>query len=139
MRQPSPNLVPRPFAPALVACSTNVRECLAILVTCSDIPEHYVGGRVEDWHIPRIPQVSECATEHSCGPCNKQLISGSHNNISSVQKAYQQLYRRKMWLVHMSTQRPGMSLHMVTFTRPSRINTVSDMASGKRAPTEKAV
>ena len=47
--------------PVFVACSTYAGEGLVKLIICSDVP-----GRVEEWPIPRKPQVSECATgKHS--------------------------------------------------------------------------
>jgi len=46
------------LTPVFVACSANMEEGLVKVIMCYDVP-----GRVEEWHIPRKPQVSECATD----------------------------------------------------------------------------
>ena len=47
------------------------------------------------------------------------LTPGSLGDISWVQKAVSQLYIRNLPLLHMSTQHPGTSLHVISFTSPS--------------------
>ena len=44
------------LTPVFVACSINTGESLVKLIMCSDIPGCWVD--VEEWHIPRKPQVS---------------------------------------------------------------------------------
>ena len=51
------------------------------------------------------------ATEHS--------TSGSLGNVSWVQKATSQLYRRNVPHFHAPPKHPGTSLHMTSFTRLS--------------------
>jgi len=49
----------------------------------------------------------------------EQSTSGSLDDISWVQEAASQLYRRNVPLLHTSTQRPGVLLQVISFTRPS--------------------
>jgi len=72
--------------------------------------------------LPEKLQVSECATNHKHGPYHRiteRSTSGSLGNVSWVQKADLQLYRKIVPLLRMSTQHPGISLHVNSFTRPS--------------------
>ena len=56
------------------------------------------------------------------------------SNVSWVQKAALQLYRRNVPLLHTSTQRPGMSLHMISFTKPSPALVLQATNAGVRRP-----
>jgi len=73
---------------------------------------------VEECHIPRITAsvLQIVNTDHGTTEC---LIPGSLGDISWVQKAASQLYIRNLPLLHTSTQHPGTSLHVISFTRPS--------------------
>ena len=62
------------------------------------------------------------------------LTSGSIGNVSWVQKADLQLYRRIVPLLRMSIQRPGMSLHVNSFTRPSPVLVLQATNAGVRRP-----
>ena len=46
-----------------VACSTNAGEVQVNLIWT-------LGGRVEEWHLPRKPQVREYTTDCKHGPWN---------------------------------------------------------------------
>jgi len=62
-----------------------------------------------------------------------ERLTGSLGSVSLAQKASSQLYRRNVPLC-MSTQCPGMSLHMMSFTMPPpHISTASDKHWGKKA------
>jgi len=54
--------------------------------------------------------------DHETTECS---TSGSLDDVSWIQKAALQLYRRNVSLLHMSTQCLGTSLHVISFTRPS--------------------
>jgi len=90
--------------PAFVTCSTNAGGGLVKLITCSDVPGHSV-------------DVSRNAT--SPENCSALLIATTNHAETEVQKAESQLYRMNMPLLHRSTQCPGMSLHVISFTKPS--------------------
>ena len=70
-----------------------------------------LGGCAEEWQISRKTTNKLVTTEH--------LTSGSLGDVSWVQKAALQLYRRNVPLLHMPTQRPRMSLHVISFARLS--------------------
>ena len=67
-------------------------------------------------------KVSECATEATT---DYAQLSSQHQAVLAmffwVQKAASQLYsyRRNVPLLHTSIQGPGISLHVISFTRPS--------------------
>jgi len=92
---------------------------------------------VEEWHIPRITAskyvsaLPNANMDHARTEC---LTSGSLRNVSWVQKAASQLYRRNLSLLHMSTQCPDMSLHMISFTRPSPALPLQATNAGVRMP-----
>ena len=62
------------------------------------------------------------------------LTPDSLGNISWVQKATLQLYRRNVPLLTTSTQCVGMSLHVISFTRPSPTLILQVTNAGVRRP-----
>jgi len=71
---------------------------------------------VEEWHFPRKPQVNVLRIATTDHAATEQTTSGSLGDISWVQKTP---HRRNAPLLHTSTQWPGKSLHVISFTRPS--------------------
>jgi len=54
-------------------------------------------------------------TDHGA---TEQWTSGSLGDVPQVQKPALQLHRTLKPLLHTSTQRPGISLHVTSFTKP---------------------
>ena len=129
-----PSLVSYPglLTPAFVACSTNAEEGQVKLIMCND-----VAGRVEEWRsgtFPEKPQVSTLLIANMDHRMIERSTSDSLGDVSWVQNATLQLYRRNVPLLHTSTQHPGMSLHVISFTRPSPVLVLQATNTGVRRP-----
>ena len=105
------NLIHRPSHP-IVCCSINTGEDLVFggNVPLLDTSAHHPGTSL---HV-----ISFTASKWMhCRPQTRAI--GNLGNVSWVQKATLQLYRRNVPLLHKSTQHTGTSLHMIGFTKPS--------------------
>ena len=76
-------LYPGLLTPVFVACSTNAREGLVKLITCSDVP----GCWMDIWRSGTFPQVSIVSTLATDRGVTKQPTSVSLVDVSRVQKA----------------------------------------------------
>jgi len=88
---------------------------------------------VEEWHIPRKLQVSECTTnrKNTDHKMTEHLTSGSIDDISRVQKATS---LQNVPFLHTSTQRSGTSLHVTSSTRPSSALVLQATNAGVKRP-----
>ena len=89
---------------------------------------------MEEWHLPRKPQVSTLPIANTDHGMTERSTLVSLGDVSRVQKAALHLYRRNVPLPHTSTQRPGMSLHVISFTRPSLALVLQVRNAGVRRP-----
>ena len=92
-------------------------------------------GHFEEWYNSQEKRkFSQCSTDH-----NLRLRSNESQHeavrlgdISQVQEAVLQLYRRLKPLPHTSTQRPGMTLHVTSLQALPHTSTVSDKPWGEK-------
>ena len=101
-------LYPGLLTPASVTCSANAGEDLVKLITCNDVP-----GRVEEWHIPgKTGALLIANTDQKTTECLNQTVLVMFLGFRKL------LYSCREGMCHSST-RPGISLHVISFTRPS--------------------
>ena len=121
--------VPRPFHihPSLAACSTNAWQ--------TDHMQWHawtLGGHVEEWHIPSVQLWSGFLNKKYRQNCLiYQVLSHSMVCVSICR-----VLAVILGMCHSSTCppyiRPGMSLHMISFTRPSPTLVLQTTNAGMR-------
>ena len=101
-------LYPGLLTPASVTSSANAGEDLVKLITCNDVP-----GRVEEWHIPgKTGALLIANTDQKTTECLNQTVLVMFLGFRKL------LYSCREGMRH-SSSHPGISLHVISFTRPS--------------------
>jgi len=116
------------LTPVFVTCSTNVGEDLVKLHDHVLWRTWTLGGCVEEWLIHR-----ETASKWVCYRSQTQTIEQLSTRHQAVLGS-ERLYGRNVPLLHTFTQRPGMSLHMISLTRPSPTLVQQVTNAGMRRP-----